>query len=130
MLSVFVYGTLKPGGFYYKQLCETFRPGAIPAWTSGRLYHLPGFGYPAMTVGEDRIEGYILRFADDTVLPALDELEVYDPERLPEQNMYLRQRLIVQSHLGPLEVWAYLMTEAKVAEYQGIYLPEGNWPHL
>lgn len=129
-LSVFVYGTLKPGGRYYRELCAHHAPAAVPAWVAGRLYHLPDFGYPAVGDGEDRVSGYILSFADERVLPELDALEVYDPAAPPEANMYLRVWQTVETADGPVEAWVYRMTEARLAQYRGIYEPSGDWDHL
>lgn len=134
MLNVFVYGTLKPGGKYHKVYCEALAPEAIPAWIPGRLYHLPAYGYPAVGEGEDRVQGYVLRFGDHVdaaaLLADLDELEIYDPALPLEDNMYLRQRMTVATAQGPIEAWVYLMSAARLALYQGIYDPSGDWDQL
>lgn len=134
MLDVFVYGTLKPGGKYYKVYCEALAPLAIPAWIPGRLYHLPDYGYPAVGEGHDRIHGYVLRFGagidPDSLLAELDELEVYDPHLPLADNMYLRQRMTIETVQGSIEAWVYLMSAARLALYRGVYDPSGNWDHL
>jgi gamma-glutamylcyclotransferase (GGCT)/AIG2-like uncharacterized protein YtfP len=128
-LRVFVYGTLKPGGMYYRQVCEAFAPQAIPAWIPGRLYHLPKLNYPAVTTGEDRIQGFVLSFDAPGPLAELDEVEEYDAER-PESSLYLRHWLTIQTDQGPVEAWGYLMRHEQVQALGGIYLPEGLWDHL
>lgn len=63
-LYVFVYGTLKPGGRYHQRYCGRALAQALPAVTKGRLYDFAQWGYPAMTAGEDWVQGYLLRFCD------------------------------------------------------------------
>ncbi|MEL6553978.1 MAG: gamma-glutamylcyclotransferase family protein [Cyanobacteria bacterium J06621_11] len=81
-LSVFVYGTLKPGGRYHSQYCGQYSPEILPAATRGRLYDFPNLGYPAMTAGDDWVKGYLFRFSQPesvckTILQNLDALEGY-----------------------------------------------------
>ncbi|MFO8027172.1 MAG: gamma-glutamylcyclotransferase family protein [Opitutales bacterium] len=50
-LSVFVYGTLKPGGRYWPEFCEGKVGEPIPAKIRGALYDLH-VGYPGLWLGE------------------------------------------------------------------------------
>lgn len=129
LLAFFVYGTLKPGGMYYQSRCQAYAPEAIPAVMPGRLYHLPGLEYPAVTVGDDRIEGFVLRFQNPEILTLLDEVEEYDPQD-PDNSLYFRQQISVESEQGPLDVWVYLMHPEQVMRLGGIYDPGGVWDHL
>ncbi|MEZ0368064.1 MAG: gamma-glutamylcyclotransferase, partial [Candidatus Sericytochromatia bacterium] len=83
-------------------------------------------GYPAVTQGPDRIQGYVLRFDDASVLEELDELEQYEPGR-PEHSFYVRYWLTVATAAGPIEAWVYLMSEETIRSQGGIYLPSGDW---
>lgn len=134
MPDVFVYGTLKPGAvndWVWGQFVTT----AYPAIAYGELYALP-FGYPAMTLGDRPVQGYLLK-ADSAALPILDDFEQHDPvtfrQRLPhlqvEENQYQRQLIQVWSDRYELlgEAWAYLMTHAQVKRLGGVYLPAGIW---
>lgn len=133
-LSVFVYGTLKPGGRYHRRYCETYLTEAIPALVKGRLYDFPALGYPGMTAGEDWVKGYLLKFVQDKaicreILQRLDHLEGYREDLSAEMNDY--QRVSVQvftlAHEPLPLAWVYQMTAAAVHVNNGRYLPKGNW---
>jgi gamma-glutamylcyclotransferase (GGCT)/AIG2-like uncharacterized protein YtfP len=128
MLKVFVYGTLKPGERNYPIYCEGKVIKAEKCWTKGQLFALP-VGYPAMIAGDDKVEGFLLTFTDESVLIKLDKLEGYDSEKIPEKNYYQRQKIIVydtnNNSLG--KVWAYLMTFAKITSLNGVLIPSGWW---
>ena len=128
MLKVFVYGTLKPGEINYQRLCAGKVVEEKRAIAQGHLFALP-FGYPAMTPGDGRVQGYVLTFTDPEVLHALDLLEGYHPQRPLEQNEYNRQLIETFNLSGePLETaWAYLMSPDLVRSYGGIFLHSGWW---
>lgn len=128
MLKVFVYGTLKPGEINYQRFCAGKVVEEKKAIAQGHLFALP-FGYPAMTPGDAKVQGYLLTFADPEVLQALDLLEDYHQERSPEQNEYNRQLIATFNLSGELleTAWAYLMNPALVRRYGGIFLPSGSW---
>ncbi|MEB3311851.1 MAG: gamma-glutamylcyclotransferase [Snowella sp.] len=130
-MNVFVYGTLKPGERNYPTYCQGKAIAEHKVYTYGKLYHLC-LGYPGMTAGQDKITGYLLTFADQSVLAELDELETYDPQVKPEQNEYQRQLIPIYDledhYLG--EAWGYVMTPEKIKAFQGMYLPSGCWTEL
>ncbi|MDJ0554600.1 MAG: gamma-glutamylcyclotransferase [Microcoleaceae cyanobacterium MO_207.B10] len=127
-VKVFVYGTLKPGEANYQRYCAERVVDTYPAVTSGRLFELP-IGYPAMTEGEESIQGFVLSFLDSQVLLELDELEDYHPERLPETNEYQRQKIKTFNFEGQYlgMAWGYLMLPEKVKLLGGVFLPSGCW---
>jgi gamma-glutamylcyclotransferase (GGCT)/AIG2-like uncharacterized protein YtfP len=128
-MRVFVYGTLKPGECNYLLYCAGRVIEEVAAYTWGELYHLPPLGYPGMTEGKGRVSGFLLTFADSSMLSALDQLETYDPVRSPEDNEYQRLMVTVYRPSGESlgEAWAYSMTKAKVKQLGGILLPAGSW---
>jgi gamma-glutamylcyclotransferase (GGCT)/AIG2-like uncharacterized protein YtfP len=139
-LLVFVYGTLKPGGRYHRRYCGRALAQAVPALVKGRLYHFAQWGYPAMTVGEDWVRGYLLRFCGSAevcqaILRGLDTLEGIasdsgESEASVDDDGYQRCWQAVFS-LGyePLPAaWVYRMTDEQVAQFGGVYLPGGDWP--
>lgn len=130
-MKVFVYGTLKPGERNYRYYCAGKVSQTTQAYTYGKLFNLPGCGYPAMTVGQNQVKGVLLTFIDDSVLAHLDELEDYNPQRLATENEYSRQKILVYSLLGePLgEAWSYLMMPHKVKCLGGVLVPSGWWTH-
>jgi gamma-glutamylcyclotransferase (GGCT)/AIG2-like uncharacterized protein YtfP len=97
------------------------------AFTWGDIYHL-SLGYPGMVVGNNKVRGVLLTFAQESILWELDELEDYRPDRVPEQNQYQRRRIPVydlsEEYLG--EAWGYLMGIETVRRYKG-KLVEGGW---
>ncbi len=127
MLSVFVYGTLKPGESNH-HYCGDCILGQAPALVRGRLYALPA-GYPAMTAGEGWVKGVCLTFADDQILQVLDELEAYSPGQ-PDQNEY--QRVWVALFNGGQDLigygWTYQMSEERIEQEGGRFLRSGEWP--
>ncbi|KPQ36042.1 MAG: hypothetical protein HLUCCA11_07475 [Phormidesmis priestleyi Ana] len=134
-LSVFVYGTLKPGGRYHQRYCSRALSQAIPARLRGRLYDFPQWGFPAMTVGEDWVQGYLLRFCGssaecDRILQQLDQLEGVTQSAAPESDAYQRcWQTVFDLRDRPLqEAWVYRMSESQVKRFHGIYRPDGNWP--
>lgn len=126
--KVFVYGTLKPGEFNYPIYCQGKTIAEIAAYTKGQLYHLPP-GYPGMTVGNNKVEGYLLFFSDHKILGDLDYLENYRENRAAQLNDYNRQQVPVFSlsseSLGT--AWCYLMSKNKVSLYRGRLLNSHSW---
>jgi gamma-glutamylcyclotransferase (GGCT)/AIG2-like uncharacterized protein YtfP len=126
--KVFVYGTLKPGEVNYDRYCAGKIIEATEAIAFGELFDLP-LGYPAMTAGERPVRGYLLTFADPSLLASLDRLEDYDSKRLPEDNEYQRQPIDTFDLTGkPLgRAWTYLMSPQRVQHHNGVFLPSGVW---
>lgn len=128
-MNVFVYGTLKPGESNYQAYCSHKVIAIRQAYTWGELYHLPSLGYPAMTAGKSKVKGFLLTFMDESVLPYLDELESFYPQRSPEENEYNRQRISVcdweDNWLG--EAWCYVMKVELVQKLGGILIASGWW---
>lgn len=136
LLRVFVYGTLKPGGLYYSHYCEAHVVTHWRAIAPGSLFHLPA-GYPALCwdgggwgeSGASAVQGYVLEFANPSVLVHLDELEGYSPDRPPEQNEYDRQHLPLQTLDGiPAgTAWGYTMTLHQIQQLGGQRVESGDW---
>jgi gamma-glutamylcyclotransferase (GGCT)/AIG2-like uncharacterized protein YtfP len=82
-----------------------------------------------MTPEPGWVRGVILAFPDDTILPKIDDLEDYDPDRDPAENAYNRQEIEVyqldKTSLG--KVWAYYMDPKKVRALGGKLLASGRW---
>lgn len=127
-IKVFVYGTLKPGEANYQYYCAKKVVEEKVAIALGQLYHLP-LGYPGMTLGERQVHGFLLTFADSSILSHLDELEDYDPSRRAEDNAYDRQEIEIFDTEGRSLglAWAYLMTSEQVQRLNGVLIPSGWW---
>jgi gamma-glutamylcyclotransferase (GGCT)/AIG2-like uncharacterized protein YtfP len=129
-LTVFVYGTLKPGGRYWPEFCEGKVLDSVPAKIRGELYDLH-LGYPGLVLqGDGWVQGYLHTFETEEHFLRLDYLEGYDPARPYSKNEYIRKKVeaysVEEAPLG--EVWAYEITEHVMAECQPTLLPDGNWP--
>ncbi|BAZ45287.1 AIG2 family protein [Chondrocystis sp. NIES-4102] len=126
-LKVFVYGTLKPGEVNYPIYCGGKVKSQRTVYTYGNLYSL-SLGYPAMTVGNNKVKGILLTFAESEILKGLDQLEDYQEERDNDLNLYYRNLIpiyIDDQLLG--EAWAYFMTAEKVKQYHGTLVESGWW---
>ena len=125
---MFVYGTLKPGEANFSAYCAGKIRFQTPAYTWGELYALSP-GYPTMTEGKSKVQGFLLSFNDPNILKSLDYLEGYQALRANHLNEYYRASVPVYSLSDRLlgQAWAYYMTLAKVRKYQGIKLARGIW---
>ncbi|MEM1251601.1 MAG: gamma-glutamylcyclotransferase family protein [Cyanobacteria bacterium P01_H01_bin.21] len=123
-IDVFVYGTLKPGGTYHQQFCLPYLRKAQPAQVRGLLYDLPNLGYPAMTLGDGWVKGYLFTL-DEAAMPGLDHLEGYNPKANDNQE-YARQWATVFDLIGqPIgEAWLYIMDELPT---EAVWLSGGEW---
>ncbi|HLP88936.1 MAG TPA: gamma-glutamylcyclotransferase [Nostocaceae cyanobacterium] len=128
LFRVFVYGTLKPGEAYYKRYCAGRVVSAQRAFVFGRLFDL-SVGYPGMTLGEDKVKGYLLSFADGSVLTLLDDLEDYSPNRPMSENIYNRQYIEVYKLDGESlgQAWVYVMSWERVQQLGGKLEVDGWW---
>ncbi len=137
MLKIFVYGTLKPGEENYTKYCAGKVVDALPAFAIGRLFALPQ-GYPAMTLGDKFVCGFLLSFAHCEVLNHLDELEDYQPSRQKSKNLYNRQQIEIFNLKGYVSTlpqyrnslglaWAYLMEASLVYHLGGTPQDDGWW---
>lgn len=128
LCHVFVYGTLKPDEANYAKYCAGKVITMQQATAFGELSVLP-MGYPAMTIGDRQVHGYLLSFRDMSILVHLDELEDYQSDRTQSENLYDRQQIeifdLAEKSLGL--AWAYLMTLEQVTKFGGITLPDGLW---
>ncbi|MGC9505769.1 gamma-glutamylcyclotransferase family protein [Baaleninema sp.] len=131
MIRVFVYGTLQPGERFHKPYCGDRVVATQAGKVRGRLYHLPPVNYPAMTVGEDWVEGVVLTLNHVNALEKLDELEGYKPHRPASQNEYNRYEIDVfdlhDASKSLCTAWAYFMTRERVRSFGGIWLKTGKW---
>ena len=128
MLKVFVYGTLKPGEANYQRYCALQVVDAKKAYAFGKLFALP-MGYPAMTLGDSVVYGYLLTFVDVKVLNNLDILEDYQPSRQRTENLYNRQEVEIYDLEGrSLGIaWVYLMKEQQICQLKGSLVQRDGW---
>ncbi len=128
-LTIFVYGTLKPGECHFARYCGNKVISSQRAYILGELYHFPALGYPGATAGTRQVHGFVLTFADVAILPKLDELEDFDPARSETKNDYRRELALTYTPDGiaSISAWVYLMTLDRVFQWGGILVPDGWW---
>lgn len=128
LVRVFVYGTLKPGETNYKRYCIAKVVDVKRAFVQGKLFALP-MGYPAMTLGDTQVHGYLLSFCNPKILIDLDVLKNYQPIRQPTENLYNRQIIEVYEpqSLSYSWAWVYLMTLEQVDQLRGSLQLDGWW---
>ena len=134
-MKVFVYGTLKPGEINFERLFHSTEVVSTPAMITGKLYQIPFYtekysrGYPAMTLGEGWVEGYLFEFENAEMLEQLDQLEGYQEGRSPEANDYQRQCLPIFTLEKECltEAWVYVMTQEQLARAGGFSLNRSSW---
>ncbi|MEA5476872.1 gamma-glutamylcyclotransferase [Pseudanabaena galeata UHCC 0370] len=128
LCNVFVYGTLKPNEANYAEYCAGKAITQQQAIAYGELFALP-MGYPAITIGNAQVHGYLLSFPDASILESLDQLEDYQGDRASHENLYDR-RLIEVFDLQGVSLgiaWAYFMELTQVTKLGGIAQHDGLW---
>jgi gamma-glutamylcyclotransferase (GGCT)/AIG2-like uncharacterized protein YtfP len=128
-VSVFVYGTLKPGAANFDCYCGTEVVSIYRAYVYGELYDLPSLGYPGAIHGASQVQGFVLRFPNSKILARLDVLEDYEPHRDPAANDYNREAVVAYTadRVADPEVWAYFMNPDLVRRGGGIRIADGWW---
>ncbi len=129
-LTVFVYGTLKPGGYYWNRFCEGKVASIVEAKVRGKLYDLH-LGYPGIRLeGLSWVFGYKLNLKDQSVLADIDALEGYFSRGDSRKNEYVRHEILAYSidEHSSQKVWIYEISEEVLKKQNGTLLPSGDWP--
>lgn len=129
MNTIFVYGTLKPGGRYWPRFCAERVCSVQPAKVNGVLYDLH-LGYPGLKLGGNRwVEGVLLDFPRNADLARIDALEGFDPSRPTSENEYVRLKVPCFTLSGePFgEHWIYEITDSVLQATAGTEIVEGVW---
>lgn len=109
-LKVFVYGTLKIG-FRLAPLFDDVRTSVKVGKIRGSLYSLELF--PGVVLDEkDEVIGEVHTFSQSSevikeVLKRMDNIEGYNPQRNPEDNLYNRKTVLVETDSGTEECFVY-----------------------
>lgn len=127
--SVFVYGSLKPGGCYWPEFCAGKVESPQAARIRGELYDLH-LGYPGLRLqGEGWVHGCILSFYNESDFLKLDKLEGYNPNQPYSSNEYIRLKTPAYTTGGEVltQVWTYEITEHFLLHCHGTRVLNGNW---
>ncbi|MGJ8640543.1 MAG: gamma-glutamylcyclotransferase family protein [Opitutaceae bacterium] len=127
--TVFVYGTLKPGGHYWSRFCEGKVSRVVPAKIRGSLYDL-NVGYPGLVL-DDRswVLGCILTLPRMRDFLKLDMLEGYDETRDSSLNEYTRLKVPCFGPKGETlgDHWTYEMTPSTQQKHECTLIESGDW---
>lgn len=131
--TLFVYGTLRPGGRYWPNisaLIEHYDPALL---TGHDLWHLDD-GYPAIVAGTGRVFGDLLyvKFGRERDLFGItDDIEQFTPH--DEGSLYLRTSVTVarlRDPAGPpipAETYVFNPAHKPYLVQHGHELPDGEW---
>ncbi len=135
--GLFVYGSLREGGSNHAWLKRTNPVGHTRAYSSGRLFHLPESGFPALIPGPipehlppgpSWVVGEFIGYEDEQDLEAaLDDLD--QVEGLGE-GLFERQVIPVLLDGGQCyAAWAYVFPVDRLPrlEREGVELVGGDW---
>jgi len=139
--GLFIYGTLREGGSHHAWLQRTHPLGNTRAWVSGRLFHLPEAGYPALVPtaepetpppGPGWVVGEFIGYEDEVDLEcALSDLDQVEGV---EEELFLRIILPVILDGGQrYEAWVYAFPADRLQtlERKAVELADGDWsPYL
>lgn len=91
---VFVYGTLKVGGYFASRF-DDFRISSTKAIFKGTLFDAGG--YPALIeIGNDIIHGEVHEYMEPTiVLEKMDFIEGFDKDKEEKMNLYVRKKVMI-----------------------------------
>ncbi|RLF86848.1 hypothetical protein DRN34_02880, partial [Thermococci archaeon] len=108
--KVFVYGTLKVGGYFAEGL-DKVRKNSAPAKTTGKLINIDN-RFPGLIDGEGVVHGEIHEYNQfDRVLTVMDNIEGYI-KRDPDNSLYKRRIIEVETESGDMEeVYAYFFNQ-------------------
>jgi len=109
--KVFVYGTLKVGGYFAEGL-DKARKSSVPAKATGKLINIDN-RFPGLIDGDGTVHGEIHEYDQfDRVLMVMDGIEGYT-KRDPENSLYRRRVIEVETDAGETEeVYAYFFNRA------------------
>lgn len=135
--GLFVYGTLRTGGHNHAWVLRTDPEGLTRAYAPGRLFHLPGAGFPALIPtpepeglppGPGWVTGEFIGYGDEIEL----ESAAADLDALEDVDGGLFERRLMPVVLGSghrYQAWVYVFPEDRLPrlEREGVELPDGDW---
>ena len=135
--GLFVYGTLREGGSQHAWLVRTHPEGLSRGWVSGRLFHLPLAGFPALVAGPEPDQGppgvgwvcgdFVGYEAEGDIEAALADL---DALLGVEEDLFSRVILPVVLQSGHrYQAWVHLFHVERLPrlEREAVELPGGDW---
>ena len=126
-VKIFVYGTLKVGGYYASRFDEV-RDSSVDATVCGKLYGSP-YGYPRLVLApeSDRftVRGELHTYRDpEHVIKLMDHIEGYEENRT--DNLYNRKIVKVRLDNG-VEEEAFIYEYAQPIERGAEIIKSGIW---
>jgi len=123
LLKVFVYGTLKQGGFFSKRF-DDFRCSNRPGSLKGSMYSIDG-SFPGLKlVGDTIIKGEVHEYNNSSVVEQLfDRIEGYQGKN-NKNNFYDKEIVLVTTAEGEEPCIAYVFA-GDISEFQEV--KDGEW---
>lgn len=124
--KIFVYGTLKEGGFFAKEF-DTSRLSSKRATITGTMLSMGSF--PGIILnGESVITGEVHEYGNfDNVLSAIDYIEGCSGAKENAEDLYHRKVIKVSTEDGEEDAWTYTIniTRSEVPLYKVV--TDGEW---
>jgi len=123
-VKIFVYGTLKVGGYYASNF-DNVRIDVKRAMVPGKIYD--GAGYPRLRLDDDEklVYGELHTYEEgDDVLHLMDQIEGYQPKG--NNNLYNRKKVKVLLENGESEE-AYVYEYASDLSGRAKVVESGKW---
>ena len=128
--TVFVYGTLKPGGHYWPAFCAGKVRSIVPAKIRGELYDLQR-GYPGLRCcGQSWVQGVLLHFPLHADFARVDALRAMLPVgRLRTMSICVLKCPCFSPAGEPLGThWTYEVTLSVLQSKRASRIDSGIWP--
>lgn len=109
-VKIFVYGTLKVGGFFAHRFDRVRLSSVEATLYDHALYDLGSF--PGVVSSHNgTVHGEVHTFSHgEEVLAKMDYIERYNPHK-EKSSLYVRQITTVQTPAGPKEVYLYVFNQ-------------------
>ena len=127
--AYFVYGTLRPGGRYWRAV-RRFVADYEPAWIEGFvLWDLPE-GYPCIAPGDGRVFGdllYIRSGDEEEAQRIMDDIEGLDLSLYERHNINAVRLRRAKQKSVPCATYIYSRTRRDHLYANGRWVAEGEW---
>jgi len=102
MTKVFVYGTLKRGGYFHNVLLNSRFIGE--GTVEGQLYNIGNF--PGLVQGKGEVKGELYELGSETSLERLDHIEGFFAES-PHKSLFVRKQRNIKVNDEIHLTWVY-----------------------
>ena len=124
--KIFVYGTLKEGGFFARHF-DSYRISSERATIKGTMISLGEF--PGIVLqGDGEVVGELHEYSSfDNVLEEIDRIEGCSGENEDPDNLYHRKAIKVLTDSGEKEAWIYVINTDQMEILHYEVVKNGEW---